>query len=84
MVNWDRRDLTSQSSIISMTVNDGLQYTRMITFSPLFSNYSGQYNCSVSVTGFGEANNSDSVMVVVNGKCTLVTQLLYSPKFLWH
>ena len=73
MVNWDRQDLTIPSSSISMTINNGLQYTRMITFSPLFSNNSGEYTCSVSVMGFNEANNSNSVIVMVNGKYTLIT-----------
>ena len=68
MVNWDRQDLTSPSSIIGMTVNNGLEYTRMITFSPLLSGDRGQYICSASVTGFDEADNSENAMVVVNGK----------------
>ena len=40
----------------------------MITFSPLLSGDGGQYTCSVSVNDFDEADNSDSVMIVVNGK----------------
>ena len=68
MVNWDRQDLTSPSSSISMTVNNGLQYTRMIIFSPLLSGDRGQYICSASVTGFDEADNSENVMLMVNSK----------------
>ena len=68
MVNWNRQDLTSPSSSIGMTVNNGLEYTRMMTFSPLLSGDRGQYICSVSVNDFDETDNSDSVMVIVNGK----------------
>ena len=68
MVNWNTQDTMLPPSSISNTTVSGLQYTRMITFSPLLSNNSGQYICSVSVNGFNEASNSDSVMVEVNGK----------------
>ena len=69
-VNWSGGDSLSDSSrvTISDVTNNGLQYIRMITFSPLLSRDGGQYTCSVSVTGFDEADNSDSVMIVVNGK----------------
>ena len=63
MVNWDREDT---AAIVSS--NDGLQHTRIMTFSPLLSRDSGQYTCSVSVDGFSEANNSDSVTIIINGK----------------
>ena len=72
MVNWDTQDTMLPSSSISNTSVSGLQYTRMITFSPLLSDDGGQYTCSVSVIGFDEADNSDSVMVSVNGKRTTV------------
>ena len=76
MVNWDRQDLTSPSSSISNTSISGSQYTRTITFSPLLSDDGGQYTCSGSVDGFDEANNSASVMVAVNGECTLVQNFI--------
>ena len=68
-VNWTEGISLSDSSrvIISNVTNNGLQYTR-ITFSPLLSRDGGQYTCSVSVTGFDEADSSSSVMIVVNGK----------------
>ena len=69
-VNWSGRASLSDSPrvTISDVTNNGLQYTIMITFSPLLSRDGGQYNCSVSVDGFDEADNSSSVMLVVNGK----------------
>ena len=67
MVNWDRQDLTSLSSSISMIVNNGLHYTR-IAFSPSLIDDSEEYTCSVSVTGFNEADKSGSVTVMVGGK----------------
>ena len=73
MVNWAGGDSLSESSrvTISNQTNNGLQYTRMIIFSPILSRDRGQYNCSVSVNGFSEADNSKSVMVMVSGKCVL-------------
>ena len=69
-VNWSGGTSLSDSPrvTISDVTNNGLQYTTMITFSPLLSRDGGQYNCLVSVNGFDEADNSDSVMIVVNGK----------------
>ena len=69
-INWSERASLSDSPqvTISDVTNNGLQYTRMIIFSPLLSRDGGQYTCSVSVDGFDEASNSDSVMIVVNGK----------------
>ena len=69
-VNWSGGASLSDSSrvTISDVTNNGLQYTTMITFSPLLSRDGGQYTCSVSVDGFDEADNSDSVTIVVNGK----------------
>ena len=66
MVNWDREDTATMISNIN-----GLQYTRMITFSPILSRDSGQYTYSVSVTGFSEGDTSDTVMVIVNGTTIL-------------
>ena len=70
-VNWSGGASLSDSPrvTISNVTNNGLQYTTMITFSPLLSRDGGQYNCSVSVDGFDEADNSKSVMIVVNGRC---------------
>ena len=69
MVQWSGGDSSDSPRItISDQTNNGLQYTRMITFSPLLTDDSGEYTCSVSVMGFDEANNSDIVSVVVNGK----------------
>ena len=71
-VNWSGGASLSNSPRVTVSnmTNNGL-YTTMIRFSPLFSRDGGQYNCSVSVNGFDEADNSDSVMIVVNGKCVL-------------
>ena len=68
MINWDRQNFASPSSNISDISINGLEYTRTITFSPLFRNDGGQYTCSASVNGFSEANTSRGTMVVVNGK----------------
>ena len=67
MVIWDREDSASTLSTDIMTSNAGLQFIRSITFLPLLEDNSTQYTCSVSITGFGEADNSDSVTIVVNG-----------------
>jgi len=64
MVNWNE----TIQSLVSDQTNNGLQYTRMITFSPLNNDNAGTYTCSVSVTGFDEATNSVNKVVVVNGK----------------
>ena len=68
MVNWDKEDSASLLSSDNMTVDNGTQFTRTITFIPLLNANSGQYTCSVSVNGFSEANNSDTVTIVVNGR----------------
>ena len=67
-VSWDREDTASSLSFDNMTIDDGLQFTRTITFLPLLEDDDIQYTCSVSVMGFGEADNSDSVMIMVNGR----------------
>ena len=68
MVNWNRQDSILPPSSISNTSISGSQYTRTITFSPLLRGHGGQYTCSVSVVDFVEASNSDSELVMVNGK----------------
>ena len=69
-VNWSGGASLSDSPrvTISNVINNGLQYTRMITFSPLLSRDGGQYTCSVSVDGFDETDNSNNIMTMVNGK----------------
>ena len=69
MVNWSGGDSLTESSRVTVSdqTNNGLQYTRMITFSPILSKDRGQYRCFVSIAGFDEADNSNTVMVVVNG-----------------
>ena len=73
VINWTGGNSLSESSRVTISdqTNNGLQYTRMITFSPILSRDRGQYTCSVSVYGFSEADNSDTVMVIVSGKCVL-------------
>ena len=66
IVDWSGAE--SSRVTISNQTNTGLQYTRMITFSPLLISDDGQYTCSVSVTGFDEADNSDNVTIMVNGR----------------
>ena len=75
MTNWSGGDSLSESSRVTISdqTNNGLQYTRMITFSSLRSRDRGQYTCTVSVTDFDEANNSNSVMIMVNGKCMYIS-----------
>ena len=70
MVEWSGGNSLSDSPRVTMSnqTNNGLQYTRMITFSPLLIDDSGEYTCSVSVTGFDEADNSSSIMISVEGK----------------
>ena len=68
MVNWDREDTATTVSDDTMYVSDGLQFTRIITFSPILTTNGGQHTCSVSVTSFSEADNSADLTVVVNGK----------------
>ena len=69
-VNWSGGASLSDSPriTISNVTNNGLHYTRMITFSPLLSRDRRQYTCSVLVDGFDEADNSNNIMVMVNGK----------------
>ena len=69
-VNWTGGASLSDSPrvIVSDVTNNGLNYITNITFSPLLNKDGGQYTCFVSVDGFDEANNSGSVMIVINGK----------------
>ena len=69
VVNWSGGDSLSESSRVTISdqTNNGLQYTRMITFSPILSRDRGQYRCFVSITGFNEAVNSRTVMIEVRG-----------------
>ena len=73
VITWSGGDSLSESSRVTISdqTNNGLQYTRMITFSPILSRDRGRYTCSVSVAGFDEATNLNTAMVVVNGKCVL-------------
>ena len=75
MIDWSLGDSLSEPprGNISNQTNNGIQYTRTVTFSPLLSIDGGEYICSVSVDGFSGANNSDSVTVMVNGRCTYCT-----------
>ena len=70
MVNWSGEDSLSDSPRVTISdqTNNGLQYTRMIMFSPILIRDGGQYICTVSITDFDEADNSNSVTIVVNGK----------------
>ena len=69
-VNWSEGVSLSDSPrvTISDVTNNGLQYTTMIIFSSLYGTDGGQYTCSASVDGFDKADNSNSIMVMVNGK----------------
>ena len=69
-VKWSGATSLSDSPrvTVSHVTDHGLRYTTMITFSPLLSRDGGQYTCSVLVDGFDEADNSNNIMVMVNGK----------------
>ena len=69
-VTWSGGASLSDSPRVTVSdvTSNGLQYTTMITFSPLLSRDDGKYNCLVSVNGSDEADNSDNVTIVVNGK----------------
>jgi len=70
MISWTGHSSLSSSPqvTISNQTNNGVVYTRTVTFSPLLIGDGGQYTCSVVVTGFDEAAISSNVMV--NGKCS--------------
>ena len=63
-VRWSGGALLSNSSQVTVSdvTNNGLQYTTMIAFSSLLSRDHGQYNCSVSVNGFVEADTVTQTM----------------------
>ena len=48
--------------------HDRLIFERIVAFSPLLSHDIGEYTCSVMVTGFDEAGNLESAIVMANGK----------------
>ena len=45
-----------------------LKFARTVSFSPLLGHDTGEYTCSVMVTGFDRSGNSENVMVMTNGK----------------
>jgi len=69
MISWTGHSSLSSSPQVTISdqTNNGVVYTRTMTFSPLHNGDGGQYTCSVSVDGFDEANISSNV--IVNGKC---------------
>ena len=69
-ISWSGGSLSrSPRVIVSDQTTNGSHYTRTVTFSPLLYNDAGQYNCSVLVDGFEEAQHSNDVMIVVKGMC---------------
>ena len=84
-VSWSGgASLSDSPRVIISNVIDGLQYTTIITFSPLLSRDGGQYTCFVSVNGFDEADNSDSIVVIVNGKCVTTTYISLRLPCIYH
>ena len=71
MISWTVGGSPLSSSqrvnISNQTSGGGTMYTSTVTFSPILNDNGGQYICSVAVTGFDEASNSDSTTVMVNG-----------------
>ena len=45
-----------------------LKFARTVAFSPLLGQDIAEYTCSVMVTGFDRSGDSESVMVMTNGK----------------
>ena len=72
MVSWDREETATMISNDTMPISDGLQFTRIISYSPIDTSRRGPHTCSVLVDGFSEADNSADLTVVVSGK-----QILY-------
>jgi len=72
MISWTGGSSLSDSPRVTISdqTNTGIVYIKTVTFSPLLSVDGGQYNCSVSVTGFDEANSSSSVILA--GTCVKV------------
>ena len=69
IISWSGSSSLSSSPRVTITdqTNVGLMYTRTVIFSPLLNGDGGQYTCSVSVTGFNEADSADNIIVMVNG-----------------
>ena len=69
MISWTGHSSLSSSPRVTISdqTNNGAVYTRTVTFLPLLNSDGGQYTCSVAVTGFDEADISNSVTVMVNG-----------------
>ena len=68
-ISWSGGSLSQSSRVIvSDQTTNGSHYTRTVTFSPLLYNDVGQYNCSVLVNGFDEAQYSENILIVINGK----------------
>jgi len=87
MISWTGPSSLSSSPRVTISdqTNNGVVYTRTVTFSPLLNGDGGQYTCSVSVDGFDEANNSNSTTIMVNGMCRyniphFVTHCMYISK----
>ena len=74
MVNWIGGSSLSESPRVNVSdlSNSMSLYTRTVTFSPLLNDDAGQYNCSVSVTGYDEATTSSIVMVDVDGMAKVI------------
>ena len=65
MISWTGGSSLSDSPRVTVSdqTNIGVVYTRTVTFSPLLNTDGGQYTCTVSVTGFDEANSSSGVII---------------------
>ncbi|XP_065907794.1 cell adhesion molecule DSCAM-like isoform X2 [Dysidea avara] len=75
-ISWSGGSLSlSPRVIVSDQTTNGSHYTRTVIFSPLLYNDAGQYNCSVLVDGFNEAQYSGDVMIMVNAP-SLTVELL--------
>ena len=73
-VGWSGSSSLSESprvTIFNQTYT-GSQYKlifgRTVAFSPLLNYDSGEYTCSVIITGFHGNGSSETVMVMANGK----------------
>ena len=73
-INWNGVSVQHASPrvVVSDQINNGSQYIKSITFSPLLNSDGGQYSCSLNVTGFSEADVINYVAVLVNGMCSLI------------
>ena len=73
-VEWSGSTSLSESPRVSLFNQSSagsqhrLKFGRTVTFSPLLSYDIGAYTCSVMVTGFDKSGDSESVMVMTNGK----------------